>query len=201
MAKTKNSNYDDFSNRKPYNGVPCRPGQVLAPVVADNEMLTTLKPYGLIWDNLESWTFPYVAEKVPVAFIQIEESQKEAAMKDFNSQAREYLSRFEKTEEDNHLSLEKFAENAEDDDSDGFDPTGTTENEDNAFTLMVVDMLAKDLNKLNPLYGQVFRLLFDRYKKKEILEEMDLGKGKSQGYAFINKIQEEAAKLYNKSYR
>ena len=201
MAKAKNSNYDDFSNRTPYNGIPCRPGQVLVPVVADDEMCTTLKPYGLLWDNLESWTFPRSAEKVPVAFVLVEEHEKEAAMKDFNYQAHAYLCRFKKTAEDDHLSLEKFAEDAEDDDADGYDPTGTTENEDNAFTYMVVDMLVEDLNKQNPLYGQVFRLLFDGYKKGEILKEIDLGKEKSQGYAFIKKVQEEAGKLYNKSYR
>ena len=200
-TKTRNSNYDDFSNRNPYNGIPCRPGQVLVPVVADEEMTTTLKPYGLIWDNLESWTFPRSAEKVPVAFIQVEESEKEAAMRDFNGQAHRYLCRFKKTAEDDHLSLEKFAEDAESEDGEGYDPTGSTRNEDDAFTLLVVDMLVEDLNKQDPLYGQIFRMLFDGDKKKDILNEVDLGREKSQGYAFIKKVQEEAAKLYNKSYR
>lgn len=201
MAKNRDNHYTDFSNRTSFNGIPCRPRQVLAPVVADEEMTTTLKPYGLIWDNLESWTFPRSAEKVPVAFIPVEEAEKEAAMKDFNYQAHAYLCRFKNTAEDNHLSLEKFAEDAEDEDGEGYDPTGTTENEDNAFTYMVVDMLVEDLNKQNPLYGQVFRLLFDGYKKGEILKEVDLGKEKSQGYEFIKKVQTEAAKLYDKSYR
>ena len=164
-------------------------------------MCTTLKPYGLIWDNLESWTFPRSAEKVPVAFIPVEESEKEAAMKDFNYQAHAYLCRFKKSPEDNHLSLEKFAEDAEDEDGEGYDPTGSTRNEDDAFTLLVVDMLVEDLNKRDPLYGQIFRMLFDGEKKKDILKAVDLGKEKSQGYAFIKKVQEEAGKLYNKSYR
>lgn len=201
MAKTRNSNYDDFSNRTPYNGIPCRPGQILVPVIADEEMCTTLKPYGLIWDNLESWTFPRSVEKVPVAFIPVEEAEKEAAMKDFNNQAHTYLCRFKKTVEDDHLSLDKFMEDIESEDGDGYNPTGTTENEDNAFTYMVVDMLVEDLNKQNPLYGQVFRLLFDGEKKKDILKAVDLGKEKSQGYAFIKKVQEEAGKIYNKNYR
>ena len=69
------------------------------------------------------------------------------------------------------------------------------------YTLLVVDMLVDDLNKQDPLYGQIFRMLFDGDKKKDILKEVDLGKEKSQGYAFIKKVQEEAAKLYNKNYR
>ena len=62
-------------------------------------------------------------------------------------------------------------------------------------------MLVEDLNKQDPLYGKIFRMLFDGEKKKDILKAVDLGKEKSQGYAFIKKVQEEAGKLYNKSYR
>ena len=42
---------------------------------------------------------------------------------------------------------------------------------------------------------------FDGYKKGEVLDMVDLGKGKTQGYSFIEKAQKAARELYNKKYR
>ena len=42
---------------------------------------------------------------------------------------------------------------------------------------------------------------FDGYKKGEVLDMVDLGKGKTHGYSFIEKAQKAARELYNKKYR
>jgi hypothetical protein len=201
LMKKHDKNYNDFSNRKPFNNIPCRPEEVLVPVVVDDEMKITLKNAGLIWDNLESWHFPYSSQRVPVAFIQVDAHQKEFAMKDFNTQARAYLNRYSQSFDDACLSLDQFLEDAEREDSTGFNPTGSTLNEDNAFSYVILDMLVDNLNQQNPLYGQVFRMLFDGYKKGEILDEINLGTEKSQGYGFIKKVQKAAGTLYNKHYQ
>jgi len=86
-------------------------------------------------------------------------------------------------------------------DGNGFDPTGTTENEDIAMFWMTMDMLIDDLTKLDNNMGKIMRLLIDGYAKREILEKVDLGKGKTQGYAFIEKTQQLAKEMYNKNYR
>ncbi len=49
--------------------------------------------------------------------------------------------------------------------------------------------------------GKIIRLLADGFQKKEILDKVDLGKGKTQGYAFIEKAQKAALKIYNEKYR
>ena len=48
--------------------------------------------------------------------------------------------------------------------------------------------------------GKIIKLLADGFQKKEILDQVDLGKGKTQGYAFIEKTQKIALKLYNDKF-
>ena len=96
--KEKNNFYKDFSNRKPYNDIPCKPGEVLVPVVLDEEMKKTLDPMGLNKENAEKWKFPYASEKVTVVFIPVDEKKKDVSMKLFNRQVSDYLGRNTKDE-------------------------------------------------------------------------------------------------------
>ena len=63
--KEKNNFHKDFSNRKPYNDIPCRPGEVLVPVVLDKEMKETLEPMGLNKENAEKWKLNKIATRWP----------------------------------------------------------------------------------------------------------------------------------------
>ena len=62
-------------------------------------------------------------------------------------------------------------------------------------------MLIDDLNELDENFGRIIQLLSDGYKKGEILEMVDLGTEKTQGYAFIKKAQKTAKEIYDKKYR
>ena len=62
-------------------------------------------------------------------------------------------------------------------------------------------MLVSDLSEQDEIMGKIIRLLADGFQKKEILDKVDLGKGKTQGYAFIEKAQKAALKIYNEKYR
>ena len=57
--------------------------------------------------------------------------------------------------------------------------------------------IARELNVDRRTVGKYL----DGFQKKEILDQVDLGKGKTQGYAFIEKTQKIALKLYNDKYR
>lgn len=197
----KNEFYRDFSNRIPFNGVACREDEVLAPVVVDDDYRDYLKELGLNWSNVETWHFPHSKEGVPVAFIPVKQDEFESTMKYFNGQVDRFLKRFTKTKWDELESIDEMLEAASDDDRKGFDPTGTTANEDSAFLDMIFKMLIEELNDLDENYGRIIELLADGYDKGEILDIVDLGKGKTQGYAFISKTQKLAKELYEKKYK
>ena len=46
--------------------------------------------------------------------------------------------------------------------------------------------------------GEIIRLLYAGYTKGEIIKKIDLSKGKTQSYAFIEKVQKTAIKIYKK---
>ena len=121
-------------------------------------------------------------------------------MKFFNSEVERFLKHKDEEQSDD-LSLEKFLEDIDDEDGEGFDPTGTTENEDKAFVMMVFELLIEELEAQDVNMGKIIRLLADGFQKKEILDQVDLGKGKTQGYAFIEKTQKIALKIYNDKFR
>lgn len=121
-------------------------------------------------------------------------------MKWFNSEAERYLNHNPDSEAD-VLSLDEFLENINDEDGEGYDPTGTTENEDKAFLIMTINMLIANLAEQDEKMGKIISLLAEGYQKKDILDKVDLGRGKTQGYAFIEKTQKLAKELYDKNYR
>ena len=121
-------------------------------------------------------------------------------MKWFNHEVECYLKHLDdKTSED--LSLDKFMEDIDDEDDPGFDPTGTTEAEDAAALMYTFQLLLDQLAALDPKYAHVIQLLAEGFSKKEIIEKVDFGRGKSQAYDYIAKAQTTAKELYNKFYR
>lgn len=199
MAKERDNHYRDFSNRKPCNNVTCAPGEVLVPAVLNAEIRATIKE-NLDTKNVETWHFPYASEKVPVIFVPVQESRKEAALKIFNHEAECFL-KHQIIKPLDALSLDKLQGDAESDDEKGYDPAFTTKAMDDLMARLTLDDLIRDLNELNPLYGQIFLMLYEGFSKKEILEKANTGKGKSQGYEFIEEARAAAQKLYTKHYR
>ncbi len=199
MDKTKDANYRNFSNRVSFNGQECRVDEELVPAVLSKEMIQTLKPAGLKYENVETWTFRH-GKKIPVVFIPNKKGSMESYMKIFNDEVERYLKHKDDILSDD-LSLDKFLDDNDDEDGNGFDPTGTTEKEDEAILLMTINMLIDDLASQDEKMGKIIQLLIAGYQKNEILGKVKLGKGKTQGYAFIEKTQKLAKELYDKKYR
>mgnify|MGYP000150734926 CR=1 FL=1 len=195
----KDNNYRNFSNRAPFNNIPAKADEELVPVVLTKEMKETLKPLGFDSENVETWTFPH-GKKVPVVFVPNKKGFMDVYMKFFYSEVERYLKRKEEVKSED-LSLDKFLEDIDDEDGNGFDPTGTTALEDEAFLMQVFDMLVADLSAQDENMGKIIRLLSEGFQKKEILDKLDIGKGKTQGYAFIEKTQKIARDIYNSKYR
>lgn len=195
----KDNNYRDFSNRAPFNNIPVKDDEELVPVVLTMEMKETLKPLGFDSENVETWTFLH-GKKVPVVFVPNKKGLMDIYMKFFNSEVERYLKHKEEVKSED-LSLDKFLEDIDDEDGNGFDPTGTTALEDEAFLMQVFDMLVADLSAQDENMGKIIRLLSEGFQKKEILDKLDIGKGKTQGYAFIEKTQKIARDIYNSKYR
>lgn len=195
----KNSNYRDFSNRKSFNNIPVGADEELVPAVLTKDMQKTLIHLGLDKENAETWTFPH-GKKVPVVFIPNRKGLMDVYMKIFNSEVERYLKHKDEVQTED-LSLDRFLEDIDDEDGNGFDPTGTTAYEDEAFLMQVFDMLVEDLSKQDENMGKIISLLAEGFQKKEILEKLNIGKGKTQGYAFIEKTQKIALKIYNEKYR
>lgn len=197
MAKDKH--YRDFSNRKAFNTVPVGAHEELVPMVLTEEMKTTLKPMGLDYKNVETWTFPY-GKKVKVFFASNKKGSMDVYMKTFYTEVERYL-KHKDEERIDALSLDKFLEDTNNDDYNGFDPTGTTDYDDKEQSFMILDELIEDVEAKEANMGKIIRLLFEGFKKNEILKKVDLGKGKTQGYAFIGKTQKIALEIYNEKYR
>lgn len=195
----KDNNYRDFSNRTPFNNIAVRADEELVPAVLTKEMKETLKPLGFDSENVETWTFPH-GKKVPVVFIPNKKGFMDVYMKFFNAEVERYLKHKEEVKTED-LSLDKFLEDIDDEDGNGFDPTGTTAFEDEAFLKQVFNMLVADLSEQDENMGKIIKLLSEGFQKKEILEKLDIGKGKTQGYAFIEKTQKLARGIYDSRYR
>ena len=95
----KNEHYRNFSNRESFNGVPCRSDEELVPAVLTKEMKVTLKPLGLNYDNVETWTFRH-GKKVPVVFIPNKKGLMDGYMTFFNSEVERYLKHLDEVKQE-----------------------------------------------------------------------------------------------------
>ena len=193
----KNENYRNFGNRTPFNGRPCRPNQELVPFVLNDEVRKDCINAGLKEDYIESWTIGKT--EVPVAFAPVPKGHKADNMKEFFKDIKRYIT--DNAEDSSgDASLDEIMEKVYLEDESAWDPTGTTYYDDLQLGLSVIDMLIDDVSAKNPEMGRIIRLLSEGYSKKEILEMVKLGKGKTQGYAFIDKAQSLAKEIYQKNY-
>ena len=193
----KDKNYRDFGNRTSFNGRPCRPDHELVPFVLNDEVRKDCINAGLKEDYVESWTIG--KNEVPVAFAPVPKGHKADNMKEFFKDIKRYIT--DNAEDSSgDASLDEIMEKVYLEDESAWDPTGTTCYDDLQLGLSVIEMLIDDVATKNPDMGKIIRLLSDGYNKKEILELVKLGKGKSQGYAFIDKTQSLAKKIYLQNY-
>ena len=183
QSTNDNHNYD---NRRSYNDLPLHPGECLVPIRVDLEMV---KHFNMCRGNLETWHIG--PNKVLVAFAPVAIESKEASIKAFYRDVREYFASFHT---DDALSLDQFLEEAASEDGKGFEP-GSSENlEETVLLRMIINDLLKQVHIINPKYGRILDLICEDYSKGQILEELHLGK--SQGYSDIRAAQELAKKLY-----
>lgn len=198
FMKIRDKHYRDFSNRKPFNNIPCKDNEELVPVVLNEEMRTTLMPAGLDLRNVEKWLFPNAKERFPVVFVPNGKGHMDEAISWLGREASRYLKHKTDFISDD-LSIDEFMEGIDDEDSTGFDPTATTKYEDSATLMMTLDMLLDDLAALDPQSAKIIALLDYGYERKELISI--LGKKKSQAYALINKAQKLGNKIYTENYR
>lgn len=229
----------NYENKKSYNNINPREGEVLVPIhalelvkwnkQAIKEKL--LKPGECLnTENLETWHLG--GRKVIVGFVAVPKEQAELAINAFWEDVNEYLESTRKKrcliankkgelircpkcndcnmcdDKDNpnnitsrFVSLDKFIENQSDENSSGWDPTGSTDYEDAAAALSMLTDLIADVAKRDANSAKIIKLLADGFSKKEIIEMVDLNRGKSQAYAFIEKTQKMAKEIYEKNYR
>lgn len=141
-----------------------------------------------------------MAKEFPLYLFQTKKGKLEAYMKFFYGEVERYIKHLDEIVSDNH-SLDEFLEEIDDEDGQGFDPTGTTENEDIAFLMMTIKELIHEVSIKYPKADKILNLIIDGYRKKEILDQVDLGRGKAQAYSYIDKIQKYAKGLYDEKYR
>ena len=193
----KDEHYRNFDNRTSFNGRPCRPDQELVPFVLNDEVRKDCINAGLKEDYIESWTIG--KNEVPVAFAPVPKGHKADNMKEFFKDIKRYITG-NAEDSSGDTSLDEIMEKVYLEDESAWDPTGTTCYDDLQLGLSVIEMLIDDVAAKNPVMGQIIRLLSEGYQKKEILEMVKLGKGKTQGYAFIAKAQSLAKEIYLQNY-
>ena len=201
MSKERNSNYNDFSNRTSFNGVPCREDEMLVPAVLNDEMKITLKPAGLNYDYVETWHFRYANEPVYVVFVPCKKWSAEAAMKIFNQEVSRLLKHAD-AESCAAFSIDQYMEDYKADPKNKYKPSplGTRTFEEAAAIESTLKMLIRDMENKGEHKGEIVKLKSEGFNIREILETIDLKKGKTQGYAYIKQVLEEAYELYIEKY-
>lgn len=229
----------NYENKRSYNNIKPREGEVLVPVHAlelvkwNKQAIKDklIKPGEYLNpENLETWHLG--GRKVLVGFVAVPEKQAAIAIDAFWEDINEYLESTRKKrclivnqkgelircskcndcktcdDKDNPnnitsrtVSLDKFIEDQFDEGSDGWDPTGSTDYEDTAAALSMLTDLIADVAKRDANSARIIKLLAEGFSKKEIIEMVDLKKGKSQAYSFIEKSQKLAKKIYDEHYR
>nr|WP_300657012.1 hypothetical protein [uncultured Acetatifactor sp.] len=184
-TKSINDNHN-YDNHRSYNNLPLHQGECLVPIRVDWEMV---KHFNMCRDNLETWHIG--PNKVLVAFAPVAIEAKEASIKAFYRDVREYFASFHT---DDALSLDQFLEEAASEDGKGFEPASTENLEETVLLRVIINDLIKQVHTINPKYGRILDLICEDYTKGQILEALHLGK--SQGYADIKATQELAKKLY-----
>ena len=182
--KTKDEHYRDFSTRKPYNDARHKLGQILAPFVTDNERA---KHYGFNLNNLETWHFS--GKKILVGFTWVDPEQFDGTMRIFNQDVNRQL--HPNMEDTDDLSLDAMLDAMDDNNEEGYDPTGTTEKEDLALLKISLDMLLESYRRSGKDdYADVLAMLGAGYTKKEVAASVRSDLKKSPYTLWIPSIQQ-----------
>ncbi|MBQ9664271.1 MAG: hypothetical protein IJV40_14085 [Oscillospiraceae bacterium] len=185
----------DFSKFRAFDNIPCRENEILYPVVMDRDMSEQLRMEGLDSRNVVRFAMPGSGRKVPVAFIRIREEAREVTAWYFNNSVHRYLNA-DTLFGDDLYSLDQILEELQEGEESRTDPTGTERETRELLSSLALDEVEEKLSRVDPLYSRIFSLLRLEFSKKEILERIGWTKGRSQGYALIDKVRRLARELY-----
>ena len=226
MANRVNINIDVTINnapaeRKSYDNRPVKPGEVLVPMIVDNELINL---YDMDRHNIRTWTKAGVSYKV--AFYPVPAKDEQLAMTQFNSQLNELLGEKRdarclipqpdgslkvcpKKNGDNRCKCVDCPYNGIYEREDkhhasletlfeehDFEVAGDTNVEEIVILSDSLESLLQQLETKNPRYAKIISLISDGFTSAEIIEKIELAN--SRGYQEINNAQKLAKELYNK---
>ena len=182
-------NSHDYSACKSYNDVPCREDEVLVPFLVP---AIEIPLEDLNRSNLVLW--PFRGRRLQVGFVPVRCESFEEMLTLFNEDVRRYLSR---NKPSNEVSLDALLDAQSDEDSAGFDPTGSAEQEEELLLELKLEAVLRQLDEIDPRYSSIIRLLRLGYGKGEVARMLGLGK-KSTAYDTIRRAQDAAEIIYYK---
>lgn len=192
--QNSNSKYtlDRYKSEKSYNGVEPTDSQVLVPFVIRDKAMLVNKDVNR--DNLK--TFNIYGKRILVGFVPVERAEFANALRVFNMDTNEYLSRHSKGKHDD-LSLDEMLQNMDNDEKFGYDPTGIPSHEEKLMLIETLEELIDVVYQRNEKYGKILKLIYQdvTISKQEIIEK--LGLKKTQGYDAIKKAHALAKEVYN----
>ncbi|RRN51668.1 hypothetical protein [Streptococcus suis] len=192
--QNSNSKYtpDRYKSEKSFNSVEPTDSQVLAPfVIRDKAMLVNKE---VNRDTLK--TFNIYGKRILVGFVPVERDEFTNAIRVFNMDINEYLSRHSKGKHDD-LSLDEMFEKMDNDEKFSYDPTGIPSHEEKLMLIETLEELINVVYQRNEKYGKILKLIYQdvTITKQEILKK--LGLKKTQGYDAIKKAHALAKEVYN----
>ncbi|HHT7647066.1 TPA: hypothetical protein ACU0L0_000433 [Streptococcus suis] len=191
--QNRNSKYtpDRYQSEKSYNGVEPTDTQVLAPFVIRDKAMLASKDVNR--DNLK--TFNIYGKKILVGFVPVEREEFTNALRVFNMDTNEYLSRHSKGKHDD-LSLDEMFDKMDNDEKFGYDPTGISSHEEKLMLIETLEELIDVVYQRNEKYGKILKLIYKdvTISKQEIIDK--LGMKKTQGYDAIKKAHALAKEVY-----
>lgn len=191
--QNRNSKYtsDRYQSEKSYNGVEPTDTQVLAPFVIRDKTMLVNKDVNQ--DNLK--TFNIYGKRILVGFVPVERDEFANALRVFNMDTNEYLSRHSKGKYDD-LSLDEILQNMDNDEKFGYDPTGIPSHEEKLMLIETLEELIDIVYQRNERYGKILKLIYQDVSitKQEIIDK--LGMKKTQGYDAIKKAHALAKEVY-----
>ena len=192
--QNSNSKYtlDRYQSEKSYNDEKTTDSQVLAPFVIRDKTMLVNKDVNQ--DNLK--TFNIYGKQILVGFVPVERAEFANALRVFNMDTNEYLSRHSKGKHDD-LSLDEMFEKIDNDEKFGYDPTGIPSHEEKLMLIETLEELIDVVYQRNEKYGKILKLIYDDFtiSKQEIIKK--LGLKKTQGYDAIKKAHALAKEVYN----
>lgn len=214
MAATKtekDQHYRDFSNRKPYNDIPLKEGEVLVPITMEVE---EIKPgqsmkkviamqreafiyHGANPHNLETWHYGRLP--ILVGFAPIPAEKFEQGMEAFNFEVDGVLHPLAR--QANELSLEGMQEQQAEEGRTPYDPTGSTEEEKKRlFFVALNDLFQYYQDQGEPEKAECIKMFAAGFKKGEIAQKVKPDLQKSSAYTFVRKTRKEGLKLMKEDF-